>query len=143
MSVSNFAVDAVARSGGLYPQNMFATSVADNVETGNPENLIIATVTSAVNFDISGPLCVTLFPSSGIYSLIADAAGTADLSAVGRVSLTNGVYTFTGFQSTTSLAGAGFATYAQMLCASPGIITLQQNSGSPVNYIIYATKLAN
>jgi hypothetical protein len=143
MSVSNFAVDAVARSGGLYPQNMFATSVADNVETGNPENLIIATVTSAVNYDISGAQCVTLFPSSGIYSLICDSAGTADLSAVGRVALVNGVYTFTGFQATTSLNGAGFVTYAQMLNASAGVITLQQNSGSPANYIIYATKLAN
>jgi hypothetical protein len=144
---SNFACESVQRSGGANPSYLYAPSISEGVETGNPGNLDAVTVASGANYDISGADAAALFPTAGIYSLIADSVGVADLSAVGRVLISSsGVRSFLGFQSTTSIAGAGFATYAQMLCAGGGAsltITLQQNTGSPINYTLYATKLAN
>jgi hypothetical protein len=147
MSAPNFACETVQRSGGSNPSYLYAPSVSEGVETGNPENLDAVTVASGTDYDVSGTEAAALFPTQGIYSLIADSVGVADLSAVGRVLISStGVRSFIGFQAATSLAGAGFATFAQMLCAGGGAstaITLQQNSGAAINYVLYATKLAN
>jgi len=147
MSAPNFACETVQRSGGANPTYLYAPSSDGAVENAEPLNVDAITVVSGTNYDVSGTEAAGLFPTAGLYSLIADSVGVADLSAVGRVIINSvGARSFLGFQATTSLAGAGFATYAQMLCAGGGAsttITIQQNSGSPVNYTLLATKLAN
>ena len=144
---SNYALEAVQRSGGSNPITMFASSSADNVQNGVDQGPRSITVVSAVNYDFTDQDNAALFPTSGVYNLRCDSAGTSDLSAVGRVTKnSDGSYSFSGFQATTSISGAAFANYAQMLCTGgppSSSITLQQNSGANIVYYATSTKLAN
>ena len=144
---ANYPYDAVQVSSGTSPVNMFTPSNASNVQNGVEQGPRSITVVSAVNYNFSNADKAALFPTSGVYSLRCDATSTYDLSAVGRVTKnSDGSYSFSGFQATTSVSGAAFATYAQMLCAAgppSTTITLQQNSGVDVVYSATSTKLSN
>jgi len=127
--------------------NMFTPSNSSNVQNGVEQGPRSITVTSGSNYTLTPADVAALFPTSGVYSLRCDTAGTADLSSIGRVTKnSDGSNSFSGFQATTSLSGAAFAQYAQMLCAGgppSTTITLQQNTGSNVVYSAYSTKLSN
>jgi hypothetical protein len=144
---ANYPYDAVQVSSGASPVNMFTPSNSSNVQNGVEQGPRSITVVSGTNYNFSTADATALFPTSGVYSLRLDSAGTADLSSVGRVTKnSDGSNSFSGFQATTSLSGAAFAQYAQMLCAGgppSTTITLQQNTGSNVVYSAYSTKLSN
>lgn len=143
----NYGIDAVARSTGAVPQNMFAPSKADNIETAVVSAIRTITVVSGTPYAFTSADAAALFPTSGIYALNLDTAGVADLSAVGRVNiLSTGQINFYGFQASTSISGAAFATYAQMtMTGGPPstTITLNQNTGANVVYSATSIKLAN
>jgi len=142
----NYAIDAVQRSTGSSQVNMFASSSATNVQNGVAQGPRVITVASGANYNFSAQDLAALFPTSGVYSLNLDSAGTADLSAVGRATIqSDGTYVLTGFQALTSISGAALATYSQMLMAgSPSTtITIQQNTGANVVFSATSTKLSN
>ena len=139
----NYAYDAVQRSKD---QNMFASSSATNVQNGVAQGPRAITVASGANYNLSAADLAALFPTSGVYSLNLDSAGTSDLSAVGRATIqSDGTYIVTGFVSLCAISGAGLATYAQMVMAgSPSTtITIQQNTGANIVYSATSTKLSN
>jgi hypothetical protein len=143
----NYGIDAVPRSTGTVAQSMFAPSQADNVQTAVLSAVRTITVTSGSNYNLTSADAAALFPTPGVYLFSCDSAGTADLAATGRVTFGPGTQNnFYGFQATTSISGAGFATYAQMLCTGgppSTTITLQQNTGANVVYSATSIKLAN
>jgi hypothetical protein len=104
-------------------------------------------VVSGTPYSFTSADAAVLFPTPGVYALNLDAAGTADLSAVGRVTFGPSTQiNFYGFQATAAISGAAFATYAQMAMAGgppSTTITLNQNTGGNVVYSATSIKLAN
>lgn len=116
MSVSNFAVDAVARSNS---QNMFCASIADNAE--NPSQNAAQAALTCTN-GANTPIPDALFAEgTGLYyiSYTVTASGQTQ-GGVGRVTKSNGVVTGSsgfGVAYFTSAAGAS-TTYLQLNVAA-------------------------
>jgi hypothetical protein len=149
MSSFNYAIDAVARSGGAAPQNTFATAVADNLPTSIVAGGIsVATDASATPV----PIPATVFSAgSGLYQLWCNGPGTYDVCSTGRVIITPAgtVDSAAGFssqsiQSVTSPVGGGACTIVQVTLTNTGTgPVLTQNSGGAQNYSCQAIKIAN
>jgi len=144
----NYSVDAVARSGGTAPQNMFATAVAQNLST--------ALNSTAIGLDVSSG-AFTAIPASvfsngsGLYHLWCNGPGSYDVCSTGRVNITpagtiasSAGFTSQVIQSVTSPVGGGACTVVSVSLSTgggaPGIL---QTSGGDQSYSCQAIKIAN
>lgn len=150
----NYSSDAVQRSTGSVPQNMYATAQSDNVPTA----LDCSAVVLPVPNNAATAIPVSVFSlGSGVYTVYCDVSGTTgyDLAGTGRVTVVNGVITnSTGFicqqtqapvvaqgpPVTVTQAVAVLANIGNLGAQSPAIF---QTSGGALSYTIIATKLAN
>jgi hypothetical protein len=154
MSSFNYAIDAVARSGGAAPQNTFATAVADNLPTAIRSASVNVVVATGVNV----PIPASVFSAgSGVYALFCDAAGNNDLSAVGSVTITPAATIadskgfFCNNVNTTLTVAQGppvTVTQSQNILFMTGslgayIPTIFQNVSASITYAVSAIKIAN
>jgi hypothetical protein len=140
---SNYAIEAVQRSGGAAPQNMFAPSVADNLET----TIVCPGVSLAT---VSGtPIAVpasTFANGSGLYHLWCNGPGNYDLCSTGYINITPAgtIASAAGFfsQSIQSVSAGGAVTQAYLTNTGTGP-TITQNSGAAQTYSCQAIKIGN
>ena len=145
---SNYAIEAVQRSGGAAPQNMFAPSVADNVET-----TIVCTGVSLAT--VSGtPIAVpaSVFSAgSGFYHLWCNGPGTYDVCSTGNIVITPAgtIASAAGFssQNIQTVTPSAFGTpsaIVQVTLSNTGTgPVLTQNSGAAQTYSCQAIKIGN
>lgn len=142
----NYAIDAVQRSGGSAPQNMFAPAKADNL----PTSIICAPVSVDISSSTFTLLPVSVFSAgSGVYSLFCNGPGAYDLCSTGSLVITAGVITASsGFATTnivggTSLVGGGAITLNYTSLSGGGAPGIFQTSGADQTYVCQAIKIAN
>lgn len=139
----NYAIDAVARSGGSAPQNMFAPAKADNL----PTSITCATVSVVVENTTFTPLPASIFSAgSGLYHLYCNGPGTYDVCSTGSVVISGGLITSAnGFNQNTiqSVTSTTVGTPATIVAVTLLGTNLYQNSGAAQTYICQAIKIAN
>lgn len=143
---SNYAVEAIQRSGGATPSYLFAPSVDGTVsETGQTivvTGAVIAnnTRTSFVNTDLSGQ------GLSGIYLL--DATCTTNqlcsVSSVGVIQQNpDKSFLFAGFNNTQVLTTGPLIQIATLGGSPATDLTIFQNTGGPLTYNISFFKICS
>jgi len=144
----NYAIDAVQRSGGSAPQNMFAPSVADNLETA----IVAAGVNLVTASGTPIPVPASVFANgTGLYHLWCNGPGAYDVCSTGRIVITPAgtISSAAGFvsqtiQSVTPSAFGSPSAIVQVTLSNSGtgpVIT--QNSGGAQTYSCQAIKIAN
>ena len=147
MSVSNFACDAVQRSGGAIPSYLFAPAPDGHIEEAGSQNssaISGVVVASGAAVDISGAIP---FAANGIYLIgaICPLTPAYNVSAVVSFfddSSANPVCIGGG----TTVVATGSAPpnplFTSAIVATGGIPTLTQNSGGSLTFNIIAVRLA-
>ena len=143
----NYAVDAVARSGGAAPKNMFATAPAGVEQKVSPSSVFLN-----VSFpnNVSTPLTAYIpAGANGIYVIDCDCplSGNFAVTSVGSIVNNNGTIQATGFNAGVigSITGAVTAiAQARLSNGSLGDnVYLFQNSGAALVYNISVTKIGS
>jgi len=143
---SNFACEAVQRSGGANPTYLYAPAPSGNVENVNDNDLKIfkdVTIANAALTDIS--FCVTSAPN-GIYSISATCTtNTAySVSALLDYSIIDGDYVCLGTGQTTVVTGVSPQVITQVTISSgPSGPLILQNSGGPLVYDFVVNRIAS
>jgi hypothetical protein len=147
MSVSNFACDAVQRSGGSIPSYLFAPAPGGRVEevgSQNSSSISGVIVASGAAVDISGAIP---FAGNGIYLIAAICPGTPAYNVSAVVSFfdeAGAAPVCVGGGTTVVATGSAPPNplFTSAIVATGGIPTLTQNSGGPLTFNILALRLA-
>jgi hypothetical protein len=136
----NYGIDAVARSTGAVPQNMFCASIADNAEnpTFNQAQASL-TATNAANTAIPAALFAV---GTGLYyvSYTVTASGLSQ-GGVGRVTKSGSAITGVSGFGTGLITAAGAAGYLQLVGVG-GVPCIQNATGNDVNVSVIVSKIA-
>jgi len=144
----NYAVDAVARSGGAAPKNMFATAPA-GVEQKVSASTVFLNVSIANNF-ITSLAAYIPAGANGIYVIDCDcpASGNFALTSVGSIVNNNGTIQATGFNAGVigTITGNPVTAIAQARLSNGATgngVFLYQDSGAALVYNISVTKIGS
>jgi len=143
----NYSVDAVQRSTGAVPQNMFAPAQSDNVPTAIVGPIDLLVVPTATNTNIPAAIFAE---GSGVYWLECNSGGNNDLCSIVRVVITPAntyAATYGCFMNNVSpvgaVAGAVNTNPYQILFINGSSPCIFQNIQASLTYALTATKLAN
>ena len=143
----NYSADAVQRSTGSVPQNMFAPAQSDNVPTAvvGPIDLLVVPTATNTNIPVS-----TFAEGSGVYWLECNANGNNDLCSIVRVVITPAntyAATYGCIMNSVSPAGAVVGAVStnpyQILFINGVSPCVYQNIQASITYALTATKIAN
>lgn len=143
----NYAVDAVARSGGAAPKNMFATAPAGVEQKVSPSTVFL-NVSIANNFNTSLAAYIPA-GANGIYVIDCDCplSGNYAVTSVGSIVNNNGTIEATGFNAGVigGITGAVTAILQARLSngATGNGVYLYQNSGAALVFNISVTKIGS
>jgi hypothetical protein len=143
----NYSVDAVARSGGAAPKNMFATAPA-GVEQKVSAGSVFLNVSIANNFNTSLAAYIPA-GANGIYVIDCDCplSGNYAVTSVGSIVNNNGTIQATGFNAGVIGGITGAVTAILQARLSNGAVGdgvyLYQNSGAALVFNISVTKIGS
>ena len=136
----NYGIDAVARSTGAVPQNMFCASIADNAENPSFNQAQAAlTATNAANT----PIPAALFAAgTGLYYVSYTITATnLSQGGIGRVTKSGSAVTGVSGFGTALITAAGAAAYLQLVEVG-GVLCIQNATGADVVVSIAVSKIA-
>lgn len=152
---SNFACEAVQRSGGTFPQYLYSPSPEGLAPTYGNVSFNLGVVIASSTTGQPGVNITTSFEPSpnGIYLIdcvcITPGSTSYSISAVGTcLEQVPGTYVLTGFNQTNVAGVTGSAPVTAVYIAqlstqnTDGQLTLFQNSGGPLTYDIRVSQIS-